>query len=258
LGEENFFILCKFMNKPDQNIDNQRMQSFDAATGENDTYDLKAREEKEQIAGEDVRKHWDTRAQRPDVQSVMSARHTLEENKRATEELRRDVFEFLQGLIESKKVFELGVGVGRMTSEIAKRAKEVVGVDLSPVMLERARQNLEGIDNVQLLLGKLTELDLPPKSFDLVFESIVLLHILNPDELKATIGKMQELSDRIFIVEHTYQGPDFPISKYSILRKPEEYEKLFAPYRLNKQKTHLCAGDNFTLMLFEKSESENK
>ena len=246
------------MNNPNQNPNKQNVQSFDVAAGENDTYDLKAREEKERITEEDVRKHWDIRAQRPDVQSIMSARHTLEENKRATEELRRDVFGFLEGLIEDKKVFELGVGVGRMTSEIAKRAKEVVGVDLSSVMLERAKQNLEGFDNVQLLLGKLTELDLPAKSFDLVFESIVLLHILNPDELKVTIKKMQELSDRIFIVEHTYQGPDFPSSKYSILRKQKEYEKLFAPYGLIKQKTHLCAADNLTLMLFEKSEPENK
>lgn len=246
------------MNNPGQNLDQHRVPSFDVAAGEDDTYDLKVRTEKEQIAGEDVKKHWDTRAQRPDVQSVMSARHTLEENQRATEELRRDVFEFLKGSIEGKKVFELGVGVGRLTGEIAKRAKEVVGVDLSPIMLARAKQNLKDFDNVQLLLGKITELDLPSKSFDLVFESIVLLHILNPTELRETITKMQELSDKIFIVEHTDEGPDFPISKYSILRKPEEYEKLFTPYRLNKQKTHLCAGDHFTLMLFEKSVPDNK
>lgn len=233
--------------KPNQ----KQVEAHATATGETDTYDLKQREEKEAIPDEDVKKHWDTRATREDVQTVMSARHTLEENRAATRELQRDIFEFLEGLVEGKNVFELGVGIGRMTSELAKRAKEVTGVDLSPVMLEKAKQNLGELENVRLMLGKITDLELPPKAFDLVFESIVLLHILNPEELKATIAKMEELSDRIFIVEHTYEGPDFPISKYSILRKPEEYEALFAPYKLAKLKDVKCAGDRFTMMIFE-------
>ena len=79
------------------------------------------------------------------------------------------------------------------------------------------------------------------------------MHILNPRELRVTIKKMQELSDKIFILEHTYnKGLTSSISKYSILRKIEEYQKLFVPYRLNKQKKHRYVGDNFTLMLFEK------
>jgi SAM-dependent methyltransferase len=233
------------------NNNKEKVKFFDTATQERDTYDLKDRQEKEKMSDEDVKTHWDARAHRLDVQSVMSARHTLEENKNATVELQKETFDFLGNLVQDKRVFELGVGIGRMTAEIAKRAKEVVGIDLSPVMLERARQNLQDFKNIELSLGKITDTNFPPKSFDLVFESIVLLHILNPEELKKTIRKMQELSNKIFITEHTYEGPDFPISKYSILRKPEEYEELFLPYKLTKQKTHLCAGDNFTMMLFE-------
>ncbi len=239
------------MSNPKQNINKQGVHVFDAATDENDTYGLKSREEKEKITEQDIRKHWDIRAQRPDVQSVMSTRYTLKENKRATIEGQRVIFEFLEGLVEGKKVFELGVGIDRMTAEIAKKAREVVGNDLSPVMLERARQNLKDFDNVQLLLGKITELDLSPKSFDLVFVSAVLAHILDPEELRVTIKKMQELSNKIFILEHTYKSLDSSVSNYSIIRKVKEYQELFAPYKLNKQKTHRCMGDNFTLMLFE-------
>ncbi len=232
--------------KPNQ----KHVETHAPAAGETDTYDLKTREEKEAIPDKNVRSHWDTRAQRPDVQAVMSTRHTLEENKAATRELQRDIFEFLEGLVEGKNVFELGVGIGRMTSELAKRAKEVIGVDLSPIMLEKTKQNLGELENVKLMLGKITDLELPSKAFDLVFESLVLLHILNPQELQATIRKMQELSDRIFIVE-TCEGPDFPCSKYPILRNPEEYKELFKPYKLTKQKIHICAGDTLTMMLFE-------
>jgi len=226
------------------------MKIFNLADQERDTYDSKAREEKEKLSEVEVREHWKMRAKRPDVQSVMSARHTLEENLRATDELKRAIFEFLGDLVDGKRIFELGVGIGRMTGELARRAREVVGIDMTSEMLGRARENLKSFRNVVLKLGKVTELKIPRKSFDLIFESIVLLHILNPQELRATIKKMQELSDMIFIAEHTYEGPDFPVSKYSILRKPEEYEELFLPYQLARKQIVFCAGDTFSLMLF--------
>lgn len=230
----------------------KKVKAYSISKEESDTYDLKDRKEKESILESDIISHWNTRAKRPDVQSVMSARHTLGENVEATKILQKDIFEFLQGYIEGKNVFELGVGIGRNTKEIAKIANNVIGCDISDIMLQRARDQLLGYDNVELYLGKITELDLAENRFDLVFESIVLLHILNPEELRKTVERMKQLSDVVFLLEHTYEGPDFPISKYSILRKPEEYAELFKPYRLVKQKTHYCAGDNFTMMLFEK------
>jgi len=239
------------MNGPNNSPEEGTVTSHDIAKGETDTYDCKGRGEKEAIPLKDVRKHWDLRAQRPGIQAVMSARHSIDDNIRATDALKRDIFEFLEGFIEEKRVFELGFGIGRMMEELAERAREVVGIDISPVMYARAQENLAEFENVRLILGNINDVELPPKSFDLVFESIVLLHILDPKELKRTIQSMQNLGHRIFIVEHTYEGPEFPVSKYSILRKPEEYEALFAPYKLVKQKTHLCAGDRFTMMLFE-------
>jgi SAM-dependent methyltransferase len=228
------------------------VKSYLTSKKEKDTYDLKERSEKEKISKKEVEEHWNIRAERPGVQSVMSARHTLKENEIATVKLQKEIIGFLEGYLDNKKIFELGFGIGRMTEVLVKRAKEVVGCDISPIMLEKAKNNLRGVDNVKLYLGKIKDVKVPKKSFDLVFDSIVLLHILDPKELNETINKMKELSDRVFIVEHTYEGLDFPISKYSILRKPEEYENLFKPYKLVKKKTHFCAGDTFTLMLFEK------
>lgn len=234
-----------------QIVDPKKVITHDISPQEIDTYDLTNRENKEQFNEFDIVEHWKIRAKRPDVQSVMSARHSLQENLKATTELQEDIFNFLEGFVQDKRIFEFGVGVGRMTSELAKRAREVVGIDITQEMITRARDILKDLKNVDLRVGKITEFpDLQSKSFDLVFDSIVLLHILNPNELKTTIQKMQELSDTIFIVEHTYEGLDFPISKYSILRKPEEYAELFKPYTLLKSKTHLCAGDTFTMMLF--------
>lgn len=189
----------------------------------------------------------------------MSARHTVEENNHASLNFEFAVIDFLRDYIGERTIFELGVGIGRFTRLLANIAARVVGCDISPLMLEQAKRYLEGCANVQLHLGKITEVPLATgERFDLVFDSIVLLHILSPTELRATIQRMMDLSDRIFIAEHTYEGPDFPISRYTILRTPEEYEHLFAPYKLVKTQTHYCAGDTFTLMLFESPNHPDK
>lgn len=229
----------------------KKIKAFHTNKTEKDTYEEITHKEKEEISAKEIEKHWNKRAQRQGVQAVMSARHPLPENEEATQKLQEDIFAFLGGWIVGKKVFELGVGIGRMTEEIARRAGEVVGNDISPIMLKRAEHRLKGYKNIVLHFGKIYEMDFPKKSFDLVFDSIVLLHILNPEELQKTIRAMQELSDTIFLVEHTYERENFPISKYSILRRSEEYVELLKPYGLLKQKTHLCAGDNFTFFLFQ-------
>lgn len=234
--------------------DAKPVDTFDMADSETDTYERLQRSDKEKLSQQDVEQHWNARAQRQGVQSVMSARHTQEENEAATSELQKAILEILGDRLHGN-ILELGTGIGRMTELLAKKAEHVTSIDLSPLMLERAKANLSKFDNVDLRLGRLTELAIKPKSFDLAFESIVLLHILNPEELRATARKLQETSKTILIVEHTYEGPNFGISKYSILRKPEEYEDLFKPYRLIKSLRHRCAGDCFTLMLFESAES---
>ncbi len=227
------------------------IKAYAITSREKDTYQHIGREMKEQIGESDILQHWEIRAQRPNVQSVMSARHSLEENIQATERLQKDILDFL-GDLHGKRIFEFGFGIGRMTEFLAQRAREVVGIDISPTMMSRAQKVLKNQTNIQLLLGKVTELNLPPKSFDLVFDCIVLLHILNPEELRSTIAALQNLSDSIFITEHTFEGQDSPISKYSILREPEEYQRLFEPFKLVKQKDVRCVGDRFTMMLFQK------
>lgn len=228
------------------------VKTFSTAAREKNTYESAKRTVKEKTESDDIKQHWEIRAERPGVQAVMSARHSLDDNEQATNLLQQEIFEFLGEIINDATIFELGVGIGRMTLELAKRARRVIGCELSETMLARAREKLANTANVELYLGKIFELTrFDAKTFDLVFESIVLLHILNPNELIKTAREMQRLSRRIFITEHTYEGSDFPISRYTILRTPEEYVELFEPYHLTKQKTHFCAGDRFTMMLFE-------
>ena len=210
-----------------------KSKTYGLTKKENNTYHLISRENKELIGEQEILEHWNKRAEREDVQTVMSARHSLEDNINATIELQKEIKNFLGNLMINKNIFEMGVGIGRMTQLLARNNNSIYGIDISRVMLNKAEINLNGFKNIKLILGKITQIEIT-KRFDLVFDSIVLLHILNFEELKKTISKMQELSDNIFLVEHTYEGENFLISRYSILRKFEEYESLFKPYKLIK------------------------
>jgi SAM-dependent methyltransferase len=76
------------------------------------------------------------------------------------------------------RVLDYGCGVGRLVIPFAKRAGEVIGVDVSFDMLECARENCNkfGAGSAHLLHTDEVEL-LKPATFDLVHSFIVFQHI---------------------------------------------------------------------------------
>ncbi len=64
-------------------------------------------------------------------------------------------------------MLELGCGTGRVTRILARHARRVLAVDVSPEMLRRARQQLGGCPNVALVRADMRTLALTER-FDLV------------------------------------------------------------------------------------------
>ena len=77
-----------------------------------------------------------------------------------------------------RRALEFGCGVGRLTIPLAGVAEQVVGLDISPSMLEEARKNCSehGRDNVQLLQSD-DELSALDGRFDFLLSWIVFQHI---------------------------------------------------------------------------------
>lgn len=79
---------------------------------------------------------------------------------------------FVRRYAKSLDVLEVGCGTGLVLSRIATFAHEAKGVDLSPGMLERARER--GLDVVE---GSATELPFGDQTFDVTCSFKVLAHI---------------------------------------------------------------------------------
>ncbi len=84
-------------------------------------------------------------------------------------------------LFPGAKVLEVGVGTGLSLPHCARHV-EFTGIDLSQKMLDRARARVQmlGLDNVQLLKMDATTLDWPDNSFDRVLAAYFISTVPDP------------------------------------------------------------------------------
>ncbi len=95
----------------------------------------------------------------------------------------------LAALVEGQVVLDMGSGGGFdafLAGERVKAAGRVIGVDMTPEMLSRARNNIvqykerSGLDNVEFRLGEIEHLPVADNSVDVVLSNCVIN--LSPDK----------------------------------------------------------------------------
>jgi SAM-dependent methyltransferase len=73
---------------------------------------------------------------------------------------------------------DFGCGVGRLTQAMARRMNRVVGVDISPVMIDHARRLNQYPNRAEYLCTAEAGLErLPSRSFQCIYSNIVLQHV---------------------------------------------------------------------------------
>lgn len=94
------------------------------------------------------------------------------------------------------RVLDVATGPGFIAMRFAERAKEVVGVDLTPAFIAKAQANSvrRGLKNVSFREGDVEHLPFPDESFDIVTCHKALHHF--PDAEKALTGMGRVLSRR--------------------------------------------------------------
>jgi ubiquinone/menaquinone biosynthesis C-methylase UbiE len=92
------------------------------------------------------------------------------------------------GSVES--ALDYGCGAGRSTRFLKRLGLDVVGVDVSPQMLEQARSKDESGEYHQISSGHLPFED---STFDLVFASFVFLEMSRLDEIESVLREMKRV-----------------------------------------------------------------
>ena len=133
-------------------------------------------------------------------------------------------------LDESKSVLEIGVGTGRLALRTAPLCKHLVGIDLSPRSVERAKENLSVLSNVELICDDFLEHSFSSR-FDVIYSSLTFLHI--EDKARA-IGKVVGLlaEKGVFVLSIDMEQSrelDYGTRKIKLYPDdPEEMRRLFS------------------------------
>ena len=87
------------------------------------------------------------------------------------------------------QLLDLATGPGYVAGRAVARGAEAVGVDLSEVMLEFAREHVPGVEFVR---GDVTALPFEDESFNAVTAAFLLLHLADPERASAEAARVLE------------------------------------------------------------------
>lgn len=128
-------------------------------------------------------------------------------------------------------VLDAGCGEGRWTGYLSSHAKKVIGIDSSPASIKKAKRNVPG---ARFFVGDLTRLPFKDSSFDVVFLSLVLQHIVDETRFQKAVQELARVTrpgGRIFLLE-IVSGIEKKRHGYIALRSAGAYQEAFLPHHM--------------------------
>lgn len=137
---------------------------------------------------------------------------------------------FFNSLVpKNKLVLDIGIGTGRIAKEVLSAGCQyLVGIDISPKTLDRAKLNLEHYSNIELLNSDINRF-IRPDTFDLAYSVLTFLHI--EDKEMALFNIYKSLKDHGEFVLSVSKDDEWLDFKNRIIKlypmSIEEYIHLF-------------------------------
>jgi ArsR family transcriptional regulator len=106
--------------------------------------------------------------------------------------------------LQHGRVLELGPGEGSFLKELSARFEQVVALDNSAAMLEKAQQNAGHLDNIQFIHGDSKHPALSKQQFDCAVVNMVLHHIPSPAEIFQDLARVLTHGGQLYITDLCY------------------------------------------------------
>lgn len=135
---------------------------------------------------------------------------------------RRTVYNANKNLLDiiqhGQTVLDVGCGSGTITKGISELVKEngaVIGLDPSLHLIDLAKQNFEGVENLKFIVGDINSFKHPDK-FDVITSARTLQWLANPKEALKKMLKMLKTGGVVSILDYNHEkiewSPDIPDS----------------------------------------------
>lgn len=117
-------------------------------------------------------------------------------------------------------VLEVGVGTG-INAPLYPRQAQVVGIDFSAAMLEKARERIEreGLTNVRLFQMDAAALQFADDTFDIVYAPYLVSVVPDPVQVAQEMRRVCKPGGRIVILNH-FRSPNPVLSFFERLISP--------------------------------------
>lgn len=126
---------------------------------------------------------------------------------------RVDLMVELGKITRESKVLELGCGTGEFSKLLAETGANLTGVDLSPDLLDLAKEKLKNYPNVNLLIDDIEVLgQVTDNTFDNIVGNSILHHVNYEESLKKSYAKLKT-GGSIFFSEPNMVNPQIAIQK---------------------------------------------
>ena len=110
---------------------------------------------------------------------------------------------WIEPLTPEMIVLDVACGAGHASESIAPLVRQVVGLDITPALLQLGTQRLRdaGIDNVLLQEGNATRMPFADESFDIVFCRAALHHFDDPKQVIAEMVRVCRAGGRLVLMD---------------------------------------------------------
>ncbi|APE45875.1 hypothetical protein BOO69_22375 (plasmid) [Sulfitobacter alexandrii] len=153
-----------------------------------------------------------------ETQEMLGDALTIRANETQMVEMRRRYFSWLD-IPEGGAGLEIGSGTGHVTADLLRSTtlSEAVGLDPSPVLVERSNDLFGNIPGLSFVEGDARSTGVSDESFDLAVFHTSLCHIPNPDAALSEALRMLKPGGQIAVFDGDYAtitvglGPNDPL-----------------------------------------------
>jgi ubiquinone/menaquinone biosynthesis C-methylase UbiE len=180
---------------------------------------------------------------------------------------RFNYFQFVQkqvirllDLHEGQNFLDIGCGTGwavRYAASVVHGKSEFYGIDISPKMIEKAREYCESCENIHFHKADAEALPFENDFFDFIICTNSFHHYFSPSKALAEVCRVLKPGGRFFLLDFTADGSIIKIAdKWALTRdrahvrfySTQEYRVLFAQSGLN----YICSKSVWRPVMWQK------